>query len=134
MRVVLNTIFFKSTQTKKCINKMNATCNIKYNAFDKIISDLGPLIEDGYGFTLTEIREMVTTENNSVEVYNRDVKKMFIDYYGNLIRFCPTHKVNEPEMCLSADISIDDLTRKIRNKDVVMSEGKIILKIILRVF
>ena len=105
---------------------MNATCNIKYNALNKIISDPDSLIENGYGFTLTEITELMTTGNNSVEVYNRDVKKMFIDYYGNLIRICPTHKVNEPEMCLSADISIDDLTRTIRNKDVVMSADKIL--------
>ena len=46
-----------------------------YNVFNIIISDLDPQIEDGYGFTLTEIREVIMTENNSVELYNRDVKK-----------------------------------------------------------
>ena len=64
---------FKSTQNNQCINEMNATSSIKYNVFNKIISDLDPLIKDGYGFTLTEIREMMMAENDSVEVYNRDV-------------------------------------------------------------
>ena len=32
------------------------------------------------------------TQNNNVEVYNRDVKKMLIDYYGNIIQFCPVIK------------------------------------------
>ena len=63
------------------------------------------------------------TQKDNVEVYNHDVKKMLIDYYGNIIRFCPSYKVNEPEMCFSADISIDDLTRTIRNNDIVMSTG-----------
>ena len=51
---------------------------------------------------------------------------MLIDYYDNRIRFCPSHKVNEPEMCFSADISIDDLTRTIRNRDVVTSASEIL--------
>ena len=37
----------KSTQNKQCIDEMNATCNIKYNVFNKTISDPDPLIEDG---------------------------------------------------------------------------------------
>ena len=61
-----------------------------------------------------------------MEVYNRDVKKFLIDYYGNRIQFCPSHRVNEPEMCFSADISIEDLTRTPRNKDVVRSAGEIL--------
>ena len=64
----------KSTQNNQCINEINATSSIKYNVFNKILSDLDPLIKDGYVFTLTEIREMMMAENDSVEVYNRDVK------------------------------------------------------------
>ena len=37
----------RSTQNRQCINEMNTTCYIKYDVFNKIISDLDPLIKDG---------------------------------------------------------------------------------------
>ena len=74
------------------------------------MSHLDPLIQ--YGFTITEIREMMMTRDESVAVYNRDVKRYLIDYYGKIIQFSPSHRVNEPEMCFSSDISISYLTKK----------------------
>jgi len=107
--------------------KCELKTNPKTDVFINVISRIDPLLQGGYGFTMTEIREMMVMNlDDSVEVYNRDVKKFLTDYYGNIIQFCPSYRVNESEMCFSADISVEDLTRTLRNKDVVRSAGEIL--------
>lgn len=65
---------------------------------------------------MTEIREMMMSLDDSMETYNHDVKNLLKDYYGDKIQFSPSHRVKEPEMCFSADIIIEDLSRTLQNK------------------
>ena len=61
------------------------------------------------------------TENEDAELYNKDVKKRLLDRYGDKIQFCPSHRLNEPEMCFSSEISIQNIAAKMRDVYVVKS-------------
>ena len=75
----------------------------KYDLFILALSHLDPHIKNGYGFTVTEIKEFILSlaQHDNMQIYNRDVKKFVLDHYGDNIRFCPSHRVYEPEMCFS---------------------------------
>ena len=75
----------------------------------------------------------MTDVEENVHVYNRDVKKLLIECYGNSIQFSPSNRVNEPEICFSSDITIEDLTKTLRNKDIVQSAGEILRESLKRV-
>ena len=62
---------------------------------------------------MTETREIMMNKDGSLQLYNRDVKKVLADYYGEKIQFCPSNRVKEAELCFSADITIEDLANKI---------------------
>lgn len=121
-------ICFKQYVTKSDTkeNPRDYEVSPKYDIFKNVMSEIGPFIEDGYGFTMTEIREMMMTKDETLELYNRDVKKYLIDFYGDKIQFCPSHKVNEPELCFSADITVEELAQKLRCQNVVRSAGEIL--------
>ncbi|MES9882523.1 MAG: hypothetical protein ABW185_16770, partial [Sedimenticola sp.] len=96
---------------------------------------LAPLIKAGYGFTVTEISEFVSSlaENGDVEIYNRDVKQFLLAHYGDKIQFCPSHRANEPEMCFSSEISVEDVAAKMRDMNVVKSCGEILREALRKV-
>ena len=52
------------------------TNNPEQELFLKAVSYLDPLLRDGYGFTVTEVKEFLfsLSENNDFEIYNRDSK------------------------------------------------------------
>ena len=85
--------------------------NPKQELFCKALHYLNPLIQDRYGFTMTEVKELMYSlqEEDDVEIYNRDVKKFLLDHYGDNIQFCSSHKANESEMCFSSTITIEDI-------------------------
>lgn len=77
------------SHTKESLSKFKASS--KWKVFKDVIAKLGPLIEDGYGFTMTEIREIIMNKDDSLQLYNRDVKKFLADHYGAKIPFCPSN-------------------------------------------
>lgn len=83
----------------------------------KALSYLDPMINDGCGFTVTEIKEFMLslTESCDIEIYNRDVKKFLMDHYGDKIRFCIGNRANEPEICFSSEIGLEDIDAKMRD-------------------
>ena len=62
------------------------------------LSYLDSLIKDGYGLTVTEIKDFVSSlaENYDPELYSRDSKIRVLENYGDTIQFCPSYRVNVP--------------------------------------
>ena len=102
--------YVSMSHTKESLNESKASP--KFKVFKDVKVELGPLIEDWYGFTMTEFREIMMNKDDSLQLYNRDVKKLLADYYGEKIQYCPSNRVNESELCFSADITIEDLAKK----------------------
>lgn len=77
-------------------NLCESRASSKGDVFKDVIFELGTLIEDGYGFTMTEIREMTMNKDESLELYNRDVKKLLTDYYGDNMQFVQATGITNP--------------------------------------
>lgn len=125
--------FQKYTNFKQTDPTCETKTNPKIGVFNDVISVLDPFIKSGYGFTISEIKEMMLDTNNNIELYNRDVKTLLQDHYGDKIQFSPSHRVNEPEMCFSAEITVEDLTKSLRNRDIVRSAGEILREALQKV-
>ena len=83
-------------------------------------------LDEGYGFTISDLRlSMLEAANNTeFEIYNRDVKKMFIDHYGDRLQIVPNPKRCESELVYSSNISPSALAIKIRNLDLLRQAGE----------
>ena len=62
------------------------------------LSYLDPLIKDGYGLTVTEIKDFVSrlAENYDSALYNRYSKMRVLDNYNDTIQLCPSYQFNVP--------------------------------------
>ena len=62
------------------------------------LSYLDPLIKDGYGLTVTKIKDFVSrlAENYASALYNRYSKMRVLDNYNDTIQLCPSYQFNVP--------------------------------------
>ena len=62
------------------------------------LSYLDPLIKDGYGLTVTEIKDFVSrlAENYDSALYNIYSKMRVLDNYNDTIQLCPSYQFNVP--------------------------------------
>ena len=76
------------------------TTNPRHELFKKALRSIDPLLDDGYGLTVTEIREFMLSlaENKNEQLYNRDVKKFLLDNHLK-------HTTNSFNHCLEQNIS-----------------------------
>ena len=92
--------------------------------FVEALSYLDPLIKDGDGLTVTEIKDFVSSlaENYDPALYNIYSKIRVLDNYNDTIEFCPSYWSQcANEMCFSSDISVKRTAAKMREMNVVKS-------------
>ena len=60
------------------------------------LSYLDPLIKDGYGLTVTEIKDFVSSlpDNYDSALYNIYSKMRVLDNYNDTIQLCPSYQFN----------------------------------------
>ena len=87
------------------------------------LSYLDPLIKDGYGLTVTEIKDFVSSlaENYDPALCNIYSKIRVLDNYEVTIQLCPSYRVNVPIIRFSSDISVMRTAAKTREINVAMS-------------
>jgi hypothetical protein len=63
----------------------------------KAARHLDPLVQEGCELTVTQVKEFMSNllETKNIEIYNGDVKNFLIEYHGDRVHFCPSHRVNE---------------------------------------
>ena len=61
------------------------------------LSHLYPLYKDGYGLTVTEIKDFIFSlaVNYDTELYNKDVNTNLLDNYSEMTELCPSYRVVE---------------------------------------
>ena len=82
-------------------------------------------MEKGYGFTMSEVRDYMSSfdETDDVLIYNRNVKKLLSDHYGDSIQYAPNPRQNESEIVFSSNVNAAQLTAKIKNTNVMKTAG-----------
>lgn len=105
----------------------------KFQVFQRISNVLKTLLEDGYGFTLSDIRDLMKNVDRHIDIRNNEVKIFLVRTYQDTIRFCPPKQKNEPLLVFSASISPEDLASKLRSIDAVRNAGEILRKELLHV-
>ena len=54
------------------------------------MENIDPLLQKGYGFTVSDIKDsMLEGDKLDFAIYNRDVKQLLTDHYGEHIQFAP---------------------------------------------
>lgn len=98
----------------------------KFELFKKAKDIIDPLLEAGYGFTLTDIKELMISFDDEVNLYNNEIKGFLVRAYQETITFCESKRKNEPMLVFSSKLSTDQLAAKIRSHDAVKEAGDII--------
>lgn len=62
----------------------------KFALFQTANEIVEPLLSDGFGFTLSAIRELMTNIDETMDIHNNEVKNFIVKTYNDRIRFCPS--------------------------------------------
>ena len=110
------------THTEKC----ESASEIKQNLFLQAFEHIEPLLQKGYCFTVRDITSFMYHLDDSVDfrIYNRDVKKLLEDHFGDRIQFAQNPRRYESELVFSSSITAADLAIKIKNLDAVKQVGE----------
>ena len=101
--------------------------NRKKELFHLALKELDKRINDGMGFTMTEIREYMSSldkDPDPVILYNRDIKRFLEDHYGGKIQFALNPQQNKSELVFLSSISSVDVALKISNINLLKAAGE----------
>ena len=102
---------------------------VKQSRFLQAMENIDPLLQKGYGFTVSDIKDsMIEGDKLDFTIYNRDVKQLLTDHYGDRIRFAPNTRKNESELVFSSHITASELAVKIKNFDVIGQAAAVLRK------
>lgn len=73
-----------------------------FEMFLKADDTIEPLLEAGYGFTSTDVRDFMTMTGNKMVVQNHEIESLLVKQYGASVRFWPSDRSYE-----SLTISVD---------------------------
>ena len=93
-----------------------SAADIKRHLFTETLHRIDPYIQKGYGFTMTEIKQLMCSLNQSdAEICNRDIKQLLVTHYGDQIQFSLNPQKNKPEMFFSSNITAADIASRMKN-------------------
>ncbi|KAG8196934.1 hypothetical protein JTE90_027637 [Oedothorax gibbosus] len=85
---------------------------------------IGPKLKEGYGFTLTEIRELINELAGGNIIRNNEVKLRLLRYYENEISFSSSNSKNESLMVFSSKLDINEIIERMRKVDNIKTAAK----------
>lgn len=93
----------------------------KYIAFEKGRKIIGPKHKEGYGFTLTEIRELLNELSGGK---HNEVKLRLQRYCEDEIRFRSSDRKNESLIVFSSKLVINEIVKRMREVDKIKDAAK----------
>ncbi|KAG8177891.1 hypothetical protein JTE90_001722 [Oedothorax gibbosus] len=85
---------------------------------------IGPKLKERYGFTLTEIRELINELAGGNIIRNNKVKLRLQRYYENEISFSSSNSKNESLMVFSLKLDINEIIERMRKVDNIKTAAK----------
>lgn len=124
----------RSLNPSSCDKKIPASVQ-KHSLFLKALDHIDPLLEKGYGFTVSDITVYIGTleKRDHITLQNRDVKQLPMDYYGDKIQFAQNPRRNASELVYSSAIHPSELATKIKNQNILYDAGNILKDILQQV-
>ena len=110
------------------INEVEDLAHSSRQALDKVVASLTPALLSGAGFTLGKVRNEINEIIHPNQIHNYQVKLFLIQKLGEGIKFCPSTRKNQYLNLFSADLSADDVARKVRLIDVIKDAAHILRK------
>ena len=89
-----------------------------------------PLIKEGRGLSLSDIRDLINNENDA-DLKTNEIKSFLIEEFGEEIKFCDPERKNPSLFVVSSAVNVEDVVNSIRNLDVVKTAGTEIRKALL---
>ena len=110
------------------INEVEDLAHSSRQALDKVVASLTPALLSGASFTLGKVRNKINEIIHPNQIHNYQVKLFLIQKLGEGIKFCPSTRKNQYLNLFSADLSADDVARKVRLIDVIKDAAHILRK------
>ena len=106
----------------------SSVSSVKWDLFRTVMIDVKDYIEEGYGFTIADICLSMynISDNLDFKIYNRDVKEMLLQEYGEKIQFACNPRKNESDLVFSSNIKAADIAIKLHNLDIIKQAGEIL--------
>lgn len=102
--------------------KEQKTISPKDVAFEKGMEIIGPKLKEGYGFTLTEIRELLNELAGGNIIRNNEVKLRLQRHCEDEISFSSSDSKNESLMVFSSKLGIDEIVKRMRKVDNIKAK------------
>ena len=103
---------FKTANTSSV--PMNKEQTGKRFIFQNYIKFIDKIISRGNGITLSEIRDMINT-NEEIDIKNNEIKIFLEEFFGNSSQFCESDKQNQSSMIFSSSMDITDVINTLRS-------------------
>ena len=92
--------------------------------FQNYIKFIDEVITRGNGIALSEIRDMINT-NEDINIKNNEVKNFLEEFFGDSIQFCESDRQNQSTMVYSSSLDVTDVINTLRSLDGVKSTAQI---------
>lgn len=112
---------------KECVHTERKPSR-KFDVFLQANITLQPLLEAGYGFSLSDVRDYMNIIDGTLTIHNSEIKSFLVKKYGESIIFCPSKRRNESLMFFSSTLTAETLASKIRSQDAVKDAADILRK------
>ena len=109
-----------------------ATLKTKRDIFKNYFPFVKSIIDQGRGFSLSDIMEMINQEDDA-DLKNNEIRGFLIEEFADSISFCDPERKNQSLFAFSSLIEVQDVINSLRNIDVVKSAAIEIRKSLLDV-
>ena len=88
----------------------NPKCKPRLDVFNDALPVIDDMIQSGYGLSVSEIRDILSENDEPLPFTNKQARNLLVAHYGDRIRFTPSHRVNESDLCFSANITFEEIS------------------------
>ena len=112
---------------QKLMNSPNGMRSLLY-----YVSELFSILDEGKGLPLSDIRDMINTEEDS-SFFNHEVKRFLVEEFGDEIKICEPEQKSQSQFVFSSSVSVEDVVNSFRSLNAVKTTALEIRSTLLKV-
>lgn len=114
--------FRRSSQESKITPKIST----KEIMMEEVSHVIKQMLDDGYGVTLSEIRDYLNTKETGILIRNSEVKHFLLKFFGTTIKFSTPTQNNKSLIVYSSKLTTEEMTEKVRSLNVLKDAGRLV--------